>query len=243
MVVSSTSTSTSSPIVVGPVLVVAGPLDDDAVGLDRDGHRSVAGPVLGVDAVVLDGGVEPEPVPLFTVVERALERAVRPRPASTTTATAATALAGLVPVAVLVIVGVVVVRVVVFGLSVESGRDQRVVLGAQIRLLLDARARLGVAGYGVGRNELVLALESVDVAHAHLELMRDPGVRTALSDPRANLVQLWLEGTACHQRAGNLSTGLAETRTIAESQGPQLGRGHQTRGGFMLRARRRQCWF
>src|SRR4051812_48032559 len=48
--------------------------DHDLVPLDRDLHRPVPGPVLGVDRVVLDGGVEPEPVALLAMVEGALER-------------------------------------------------------------------------------------------------------------------------------------------------------------------------
>ena len=53
--------------------------DDDAVGLDRHDDGAVAGPVLGVDRVVLDGGVEPEAVALVAVVERPLESRLLPR--------------------------------------------------------------------------------------------------------------------------------------------------------------------
>ena len=52
----------------------AGAADDDLVLLDRDLDRAVAGPVLGVDRVVLDGGVEPQAVALLAVVEGRLER-------------------------------------------------------------------------------------------------------------------------------------------------------------------------
>ena len=48
--------------------------DDDLVLFDRDLDRAMPGPVLGVDAVVDDRGIEPEPVALLAVVERALER-------------------------------------------------------------------------------------------------------------------------------------------------------------------------
>ena len=56
-------------------LVAAGAPDHDLVLLDRDLDGAVAGPVLGVDGIVRDGGVEPQPVALLAVVERALERA------------------------------------------------------------------------------------------------------------------------------------------------------------------------
>src|SRR5918995_4513745 len=68
--------------------VLAGAADHNAVGLDRDRDRAVAGPVLRVGGVVLHGRVEPEPVSLLAVVERALERL---RLAGAATAAAATA--------------------------------------------------------------------------------------------------------------------------------------------------------
>ena len=46
-----------------------GAADDDLVLFDRDLDGAVAGPVLGVDGVVGDGGVEPQPVALLAVVE------------------------------------------------------------------------------------------------------------------------------------------------------------------------------
>ena len=66
----------------------AGAADDDLVGVDPDRDLAFAGPVLGVDGVVLDRGVEPEPVAVgFAVVEGRLELFA----AAATTATAATA--------------------------------------------------------------------------------------------------------------------------------------------------------
>src|SRR5690349_9018277 len=59
--------------VVGAV-VAAGAADDDLVLFDDDLDRTVAGPELGVHRVVLDGGVQPQAVPLLAVVEGALER-------------------------------------------------------------------------------------------------------------------------------------------------------------------------
>src|SRR5262249_22623087 len=53
---------------------LAGAADDDLVGLDADGDLAFAGPVLGVDGVVLDRGVEPEAVALvFAMVEGRLD--------------------------------------------------------------------------------------------------------------------------------------------------------------------------
>src|SRR5581483_12291283 len=54
-------------------LLAARAPDDDLVLLDRHLHRTVAGPVLGVDGVVLHGGIEPQPVPLLAVVEGGLQ--------------------------------------------------------------------------------------------------------------------------------------------------------------------------
>src|SRR5437763_13638823 len=56
-------------------VLVAGAADDDLVLLDRHLDRPVAGPVLGVDRVVLHGRVQPQAIALLAVVERPLERA------------------------------------------------------------------------------------------------------------------------------------------------------------------------
>src|SRR4051794_18933364 len=74
-----------SVVPVGPT----GAPDHDLVLLDRDLHRPVAGPVLGVDRVVLDGRVEPQPVALLAVVEGALERLAGLAPAAAATAASA----------------------------------------------------------------------------------------------------------------------------------------------------------
>src|SRR5207253_4649939 len=49
--------------------------DHDPVLLDLDLHLAMPGPVLRVDRVVLNGGIEPQAVALLAVVEGALERA------------------------------------------------------------------------------------------------------------------------------------------------------------------------
>src|SRR3954470_16671258 len=56
------------------VLATAGAADHDLVLLDRDLDGAMPRPVLGVDRIVLRGGVEPQAVPLLAVVEGALER-------------------------------------------------------------------------------------------------------------------------------------------------------------------------
>ena len=64
-------------VVVGVAVfgvVVADAADHDLILLDRHLDRPVPGPVLGVDRIVLDGGVEPQAVALLAVVERGLER-------------------------------------------------------------------------------------------------------------------------------------------------------------------------
>src|SRR5690349_11118345 len=78
------------------VLATAGATDHDLVLLDRDLDRAVARPVLGVDRIVLHGGVEPQAVALLAVVEGALQRARRGAPARAAAAGAASALGLLV---------------------------------------------------------------------------------------------------------------------------------------------------
>ena len=63
-------------------VLAAGAPDHDLILLDRDLDRTVAGPVLGVDRIVLHGGVEPQAVALVAVVERRLERARTDRAAT-----------------------------------------------------------------------------------------------------------------------------------------------------------------
>src|SRR4051794_13621352 len=60
------------------VLATAGAADHDLVFLDRDLDGAVTRPVLGVHGIVLHGGIQPQAVSLFAVVESALERARGP---------------------------------------------------------------------------------------------------------------------------------------------------------------------
>ena len=94
------------------------------------------GPVLGVDGIVLDGRVEPQAVALVAVVERRLERTDARLPAPATAASAATPRAALGTVLVLL---VLVLRFLgALGLGrVELGGDQRVILGAEVDLVVE----------------------------------------------------------------------------------------------------------
>ena len=102
-------------LVTLPVVVrAAGALDDDPVGLDGDRDRPVAAPVLGVQRVVLDGGVEPQAVALLAVVEGALQRlALAAAPAASAAPAPAAALAGTA-----------VLAVGVAGVAIASRRDR-----------------------------------------------------------------------------------------------------------------------
>ncbi len=72
--------------------------------------------------------------------------------------------------------------------GLELRGDQCVVLRAQVDLLRVVR-RAAVRPLLVA-HELVLALELLDVAHAHLELVRHPCVGAALPHPGADLVEV-----------------------------------------------------
>ena len=71
--------------------------------------------------------------------------------------------------------------------GVELGGDQRVVLGAQIDLVVEVGA---VGRLHVALLEPLLALERLDLLHGDLELVGDPRVGAALADPAANLVEV-----------------------------------------------------
>src|SRR4051794_135394 len=190
------------------VLASAGTTDHDLVLLDRDLDGTVARPVLGVDGVVLHGGVEPQPVALLAVVERALERAPGGAAAAGAAAGAATAARLRLLLAVLFrllggalggLLGCLRVLLgLARGLGLELGRDRGVVLGAQIGLL----AVGGLVAIGL---EILLALERLDLLDCRFELVRDPCVGAALSHPRADLVKLGTQGPAAHA-AGRLAT-------------------------------------
>jgi len=104
--------------------------------------------VLGVDRVVLDGGVEPEAVALLAMVEGALERlAAAPSPGAAPPPSATTGAppAGLAVVVLAVLLVAVVVLVGVVGRlrlgRLELGGDERVVLGAEVDLVVEIGTR------------------------------------------------------------------------------------------------------
>src|SRR5215217_4669282 len=178
---------------------LAGARDHDPIGLDRDRHRAVAGPVLGVHRIVLDRGVQPQAVALLAVVERPLELAAAAAGTAPATASAATPPLGLVAGDLDVVVVLVLLVLVLLGLGIERRRDQRVVLGAQVEIVA---VRDGALGFPALRCvELVIALELAQILDRDLELMGDPGVGPALSYPRPDLIQLWTQGSGCHRRA------------------------------------------
>jgi hypothetical protein len=72
--------------------------------------------------------------------------------------------------------------------SLELGGDGRVVLGAQVDLVVEVEPG-GLRRLPVGE-QLVLALERLDVLDGHLELVGDPRVGPALPDPAADLVEV-----------------------------------------------------
>src|SRR5918995_4279753 len=66
---------------------VLGPLEHDPLGLDRHLQRPVALPVLGVDRIVLDRGVQPQSVALLlAMIEGGLELSALAAPAPATAA-------------------------------------------------------------------------------------------------------------------------------------------------------------
>src|ERR1700760_3437597 len=115
-------------------VLAAGAADHDLVLLDRDLDGAVPGPVLGVDGVVLDGGIEPQPVALLAVVERRLERrGLASAAAATAPPALAPAPAGRLLLGLRIVLGLGgALRLGLCGLSlgcVELGSDQRIVLG------------------------------------------------------------------------------------------------------------------
>ena len=204
------ATMRSRSVVV--VLVAAGAADHDLVLLDRDLDGTVARPVLGVHGVVLDGGVEPQPVALLAVVERPLERAGAP-----------CARRGRGPA-----------RVRAWASRPAPRPPRRPPPRrpcarpprrpwppprrggpprprARRRSLASSSARRSTssvaapsAGLAVGL-QAVLALERLDLLDGHLELVGDPRVGATLSHPPSDLVKLRTQRPAAHEQAGRLA--------------------------------------
>ncbi len=96
------------------------------------------------------------------------------------------------PLLVLVLVLVAVLFLLLLGAlrlgRLELGGDERVVLGAQIDLVVEVNADPGL-GVAV-RLQPLLTLEGLDLLDRHLELVGDPGIGAALPDPGSYPVQL-----------------------------------------------------
>ena len=134
------------------------------------------------------------------MVEGALERCRRPgAPATAAASAAAPPTPGGTILVLLVAVAVFRIRGLLRG-GLELRRDQRVVLGAQIDLVVEVQAR--AVGRLAALDKLVLALELLDLLDRHLELMGNPRVGAALADPAADLVEVGTQRAACHRRRG-----------------------------------------
>ena len=186
----------------------------------------MAGPVLGVDRVVLNGRVQPQAVALLAVVEGALQGNAARGGASPAASSAPAATACRRLRLVLISLGLILLHAPLgpfgalalrrrlglgaFALGLQRGRlelcgDQGVVLGAEIDLIVEvARAR---TRRGLLASQVVLALELLDLLHGDFELVGDPSVGTTLAYPGADLVELWTERLAWHGRSGRLAHG------------------------------------
>jgi hypothetical protein len=158
--------------------------------------------VLGVDGIVLDRRVEPEPVTLvLAVIEGRLERASAPAAAPASSPAAASASATWA-FAVLVIRPLGLARALVGRTLLDF---VLLVGGAQLRLDLglDLVAQVDVAGGLLALDvQPVAAAEIAQLRGGHLELMGDPGVGAALADPGADLVELGSKRLTGHRSAG-----------------------------------------
>src|SRR5206468_6003576 len=191
---------------------IDGPPDHDLVLFDRDLDRPVPGPMLGVDPIVDDGRIEPQPVALLAVVEGPLEWSTRASPASASTTPAAPpprgdigfgigiGLPGLLRRGLGRRLGLGFGRPLGFG-GFELGRDQRVVLGPKIDLVVEVELTDDAVGLLAVSRKTVLPLERLDLLDADLELVGDPCIRPALARPRADLIELRSKRFARHQRS------------------------------------------
>lgn len=148
------------------------------------------GPVFGVDGVVDDRWIKPEPISLFAVIKGCFECGTATASAATTSTAAAASWAFALGF-------VVVLRSVDFALS-ESGfkfsRNQRVIFCSQVKFFFDPRGRGGGFGRcGVFSVERLLGFEGRDISGRGVKLMRDPCVGATLPHPDSDLVQMWSE--------------------------------------------------
>jgi hypothetical protein len=71
----------------------------------------------------------------------------------------------------------------------ELGRDQRVILGTQINLIVKVGCGHRALKLVIG-DESLLLLEGLDLLDRDLQLMGDPRIGAALPDPGADLIEL-----------------------------------------------------
>src|SRR5262249_47317078 len=153
---------------------------------DRD--LALSRPVLDVDGVVLDRGVEPEAVAVvLAVVEGPLELFAPAAPATATPA--ATPPGAGLALAALGLLAVVALGLLRGLILLDLGFRLR---GRSLDLGLDLVAEIDLAAAAVlvvGR-QFVLVAELAELGRADFELVRDPGVGPPLADPGADLVEL-----------------------------------------------------
>jgi len=184
-------------------LLATGTPDDDLIFFDQHLYWPVSGPVFGVDRIVLHGGVEPKPDPLFAVVESCLEWAA----AVALTAPSCTATAPATPASWLITVIVAItIGCCGFRLSVKFGGDQSIVLGPQVDLIVKIDGGDGGVGIGIWLQR-IFALEGLDLLDCDLELVCDPGVGASLTHPGADSVQLRSQRSSWHREPEHTAVG------------------------------------
>ncbi len=213
----------------------------DLVLLDEHLDGAVAGPVLGVDRVVLDGGVQPQAVALLAVLEGAFQGsgaarggARRPRPprrlrrragvsASSSSSSASSSSAPRSARSARsrsACLGLCAFALRAASASARSRSASRAAASSSAAISASSSARRSISSgkscAGDARrgilvaDQLVLALELLDLLHRDFELMGDPRVGATLAHPGADLVELWTERLAWHGRSGRLAHGAVD---------------------------------
>ena len=158
----------------------------DLIGVDPNRDLPLAGPVLGIDGVVLHGGVEPEAVAVGLAV---IESRLKVFAASTAPATAATTtpfrpIATSLAAAALLLLAVLVLARTPRSSSSSGSSAAAASISPRSRRA-DPFAAGGILLVG---GEAVLFAELAQLRGADFKLVGDPGVRAALADPGADLV-------------------------------------------------------
>ena len=231
----------SPPEPLEPLLLY--PLQHNPLRLNRHPQRLLPRPMLGVGRVVLDRRVEPDPVALLVaLVEGRLQRPA-PAAAATTPAASPSSLSSrlipLIATAVTVrLVFALVGRLLFFlGLGLtELGLDLRLDLVAEV----DVAVRLLAL-----RGQPVAMTEVAELCGGNADLMGDPGVRPALANLGANLVELGSEGLPGHRRRTLDDSTIVPWQARANPvRYSLLGSryGSVPRGGQRSLFRRQRCW-